>query len=134
MLALFTASLPLSANDAENQISAELSAQVEAWNRGDIPAFVQTYADNCTFVGKQILHGRSRLLARYQKSYASPAAMGKLSFSNLSVQPLDEHIAIATGEWHIDRPASAGGPVGGVFSLVWQFQNRHWRIMLDHTS
>lgn len=134
MLALFVACLRVSAGNAETQISAELSAQVQAWNRGDIPAFVQTYAEDCTFVGKQILHGRAQLLARYRKAYPSPAAMGTLSFRNLSIRPLDAQVAIAIGEWHLDRPASAGGPVGGVFSLVWRLQNGHWRIALDHTT
>ncbi len=134
MIILCLASGHLSAGDAVSRISGEISAQLQAWNRGDIPAFVETYADDCTFVGKSILHGRAQLLARYRKSYASPAAIGKLSFKNLSVRPLDEHVAITTGEWHIERPAAAGGPVGGIFSLVWQLQNGHWRIVLDHTT
>jgi uncharacterized protein (TIGR02246 family) len=131
---LCLASGHLRAGDAVSRISGEISAQLEAWNRGDIPAFVETYAEDCTFVGKNILHGRAQLLARYRKSYASPAAMGKLSFSNLSIRPLDQQVAIATGQWHIDRPMSAGGPVGGIFSLVWQLRSDHWRIVLDHTT
>ena len=133
-LALLTACLRLGAADAPTRISNELAVQLQTWNRGDIPGFVDTYAPNCTFVGKKILHGRSQLLARYRQLYASPMAMGKLSFTNLSVQPLDNKVAIATGNWHIDRPASAGGPVGGAFSLVWQLQNGNWRIVLDHST
>jgi uncharacterized protein (TIGR02246 family) len=124
----------LGAADVPAQISKELSAQLQAWNRGDITAFLETYAINCTFVGKQILHGRSQLLARYRKSYSSPQAMGTLSFSNLAIEALDNQIAIATGNWHIDRSAAAGGPVAGVFSLVWHLQNGRWRIVLDHTT
>jgi uncharacterized protein (TIGR02246 family) len=124
----------LGASDATTRISKELSVQLQTWNRGDIPSFVETYAYNCTFVGREILHGRTQLLARYRKSYASPAAMGKLSFSNVTVKQLDDQVAIATGNWHIDRSARAGGPVGGVFSLVWQLQNGNWRIVLDHTA
>jgi uncharacterized protein (TIGR02246 family) len=131
---LFAACLHAGANDAETKISAELSEQVQAWNRGDIPGFVQTYAEDCTFVGKQILQGRAQLLARYRKSYPSPAAMGRLSFQHLSIRALDGQVAIVTGEWHLDRPGSAGGPAGGVFSLVWQLRNGHWRIALDHTT
>jgi uncharacterized protein (TIGR02246 family) len=133
-IALLAASLKLSAADLAAQISKELSTQLQAWNRGDTAAFVETYAVNCTFVGKQILHGRAQLLARYQKSYSSPEAMGKLSFRNLAIEALDSQVAIATGNWHIDRSATAGGPAGGVFSLVWQLQNGHWRIVLDHTT
>lgn len=131
---LLTARVQFGAADAVTRISNELAVQVQTWNRGDIPGFVETYAPNCTFVGKQILHGRTQLLARYRKSYASTAAMGKLSFSNLAIQPLDNKVAIATGNWHIDRPAGAGGPVGGIFSLVWQLQSGNWRIVLDHST
>lgn len=134
MVVLLLGCLNLGAADARTEISKELSIQLKAWNRGDIPAFVETYSVNCTFVGKQILRGRSQLLARYRTLYPSPAAMGKLSFSNLDVEPLDEEIAITTGKWDLDRPTSAGGPVGGVFSLVWRIQDGRWRIVLDHTT
>jgi uncharacterized protein (TIGR02246 family) len=133
-VALLISCVQLGAANARAEISKELAVQIQTWNRGDIPGFVETYAPNCTFVGKQILHGRSQLLARYRESYASPAAMGKLSFTNLDVQLLDESVAIATGNWHIERPASAGGPVAGVFSLVWQLQDGNWRIVLDHST
>jgi uncharacterized protein (TIGR02246 family) len=118
----------------EGAIQAALRIQVEAWNRGDIPAFIATYAHDCTFVGKQILHGRAALLARYRKTYPSTAAMGKLTFSNLEIRPLDKRTAVATGEWHLERTPTAGGPVGGVFSLVFQLKNGTWRIILDHTT
>ena len=121
-------------SDAKRMIEKVLTAQVEAWNRGDIPKFVTTYAEDCTFVGKQVLQGRSKLLARYQKTYPSPQSMGRLTFQNLTVRQLDEHIATAIGEWHIDRPAGSGGPTGGIFSLVLQLRNGTWQIVLDHTA
>ena len=130
--AIFPALAP--AATAEAAIRAGLAAQLEAWNRGDIPGFVTTYADDCTFVGKTILQGRDQLLARYKRTYPSPAAMGKLTFSNLTVRSLAAGAAVVTGEWRLDREASGGGPVGGLFSLVWQREHGAWRIVLDHTS
>jgi len=115
-------------------IEKVLTAQVEAWNRGDIPKFVTTYAENCIFVGKQMLEGRSKLLARYQKTYPSPESMGRLTFQNLAVRQLDEQVATAVGEWHIDRSPASGGPTGGIFSLVLQRRNGTWQIVLDHTT
>ncbi len=119
---------------AQAAIESVLTAQVEAWNRGDVATFVTTYAEDCTFVGKQMLQGRSSLLARYRNAYPSSADMGKLSFQNLKVRQLDHQIATAVGEWHIDRPAGAGGPVGGIFSLVLQLHGTSWQIVLDHTT
>jgi uncharacterized protein (TIGR02246 family) len=134
VVALLTASLPAQTSDAKGTIEKVLTVQVQAWNRGDIPKFVNTYAEDCTFVGKQVLQGRSKLLARYQKTYPSPESMGKLTFQNLTVRQLDPQIATAIGEWHIDRPTASGGPVGGIFSLVLQLRNGAWQIVLDHTA
>ena len=57
-------------------IRAVLDKQVADWNRGDIPAFVQTYAEQCTFVGKTVVEGRAGVEARYRKAYPNAAAMG----------------------------------------------------------
>jgi uncharacterized protein (TIGR02246 family) len=119
---------------ADSAIREALEAQVAAWNRGDIPAFVSTYAEDCTFVGKQILQGRDRLLARYKRVYPSADSMGKLSFDHLSVRPLGKQTAVVTGEWHLERTWAGGGPAGGVFSLVWRLESGRWIIVLDHTS
>jgi uncharacterized protein (TIGR02246 family) len=118
----------------EAAIENVLTTQVQAWNRGDIPKFVTTYAEDCIFVGKQMLQGRSKLLARYQKTYPSPESMGRLTFQNLTVHQLDEQVATAVGEWHIERPSASGGPIGGIFSLVLQLRGGTWQIVLDHTS
>ncbi|MBV9300582.1 MAG: nuclear transport factor 2 family protein [Acidobacteriaceae bacterium] len=136
LIALAVASLGLRVKEpgVETKIRDMLASQVEAWNRGDIPRFVSFYAEDCVFAGKQVLQGRSNLLARYKKTYPSAEAMGKLSFENLTIHPLDEQVATAVGEWHINRPAASGGPVGGIFSLVLQLRNGTWQIVLDHTS
>jgi uncharacterized protein (TIGR02246 family) len=129
-----SASLRAQTSDASTTVEKVLTAQVQAWNRGDIPKFVTTYAEDCIFVGKQVLQGRSKLLARYQKTYPSRESMGRLTFQNLTVHLLDKQIATAVGEWHINRPAASGGPTGGIFSLVLQLRNGAWQIVLDHTA
>jgi uncharacterized protein (TIGR02246 family) len=121
-------------SDAESRIKATLNAQVEAWNRGDIPTFVTTYTDDCIFVGKPVLQGRAQLLARYQERYPTPAAMGHLTFSEMAIHLLDKEVAIVTADWHLDRDAAGGGPVGGYFSLVLHRQSGAWKVALDHTS
>lgn len=127
---------PVRARTSANEALIEnvLTTQVEAWNRGDISKFVTTYAEDCIFVGKQVLQGRSKLLARYQKTYPSPESMGRLTFRNLTVRQLDAQVATAIGEWHIDRPTTSGGPIGGIFSLVLQLRDGAWQIVLDHTT
>ena len=129
-----TVSIVCGADSAESQIKAVLNTQVDAWNRGDIPTFVATYAPDCIFVGKQIIHGRDQVLARYMKSYPTREAVGHLSFSALEVHLLTPDVAMVTGEWHLARPVSAGSDAGGLFSLVFHYQANKWAITLDHTS
>jgi uncharacterized protein (TIGR02246 family) len=124
----------LGARDAETEIKAVLNTQIEAWNRGDIPTFVTTYEEDCIFVGKQITHGKAQLLARYQKTYPTPAAMGHLTFNGIAVHRIDREVAIVTADWRLDRSSEGGGPIGGVFSLVFHRRNGLWKIALDHTT
>ncbi|MBV8897947.1 MAG: SgcJ/EcaC family oxidoreductase, partial [Acidobacteriaceae bacterium] len=93
LLLVFTCGAALSAADTESQIKTVLDDQIEDWNRGDIPAFVTTYADDCIFVGKQVAHGRDQVLARYEKTYPTRQAMGHLTFSALEVHALSDDIA-----------------------------------------
>lgn len=135
--ALFLALLlriPLPAFDAESEIKVVLNTQVEAWNRGDLATFVSTYAKDCTFVGKQATEGSAQLLLHYQRAYPTPAAMGHLTFSKMAIHLLDEQVATVTAFWHLDRSEAAGGPTGGIFSLVLQRKKRVWKIALDHTA
>ena len=112
-----------------------LTEQAAAWNRGDLPQFVDSYAEHCTLVGKQVATlTRVEVLAHYREKYPSRAAMGTLTFSNVIADFLDERVATVTGYWHLDRERGAGGAVGGVFSLVLRLDGGKWEILLDHTS
>ncbi len=125
---------PVHAADADADIRDVLATQVAAWNKGDLAAFMQGYAESCTFMGKQVVHGRDKVLTRYRKAYPNSAAMGQLTFANLDVRELDEKVAIATGTFHLVRTAAGGGDAGGYFSLVFKNFDDEWQIVLDHTS
>jgi ketosteroid isomerase-like protein len=120
----------------ETAIRGVLNAQVAAWNRGDVVAFMQGYnnSPDTTFVGKTIAHGYSSILDRYQRSFAGKEKMGQLAFSDLEVHPLDAHFAVVTGRYHLARSANAGGEAQGIFSLVFKKTSAGWKIVLDHTS
>jgi len=118
----------------ETAIRKVLSTQVDAWNKGDLTAFVQGYAEDCVFVGSSLVTGRSAVLARYQKRYGSKAAMGRLSFSELEVRLIDSRVAIVLGRFALERSTEGGGPASGIFSLVFRLNGGNWEIVLDHTS
>jgi uncharacterized protein (TIGR02246 family) len=118
----------------ETAIRGVLQKQVEDWNRGDIAAFVLGYAEKCTFVGTAVTEGRAHVEERYRRAYTSPAAMGHLTFSDLKIRKIDNHVALVTGAFHLQRATEGGGDKSGIFSLVFERQRGHWRIVLDHTS
>jgi ketosteroid isomerase-like protein len=126
----------------EAQIRAALAAQTDAWNRADIPTFMQIYENSpeTTFIGATLRKGYGPILERYTKSYTTPEQMGKLTFGNLDVHLLPTssgvvEYAVVTGTFHLDRAAHGEAKKDdGIFSLVWRKGAQGWKIILDHTS
>jgi uncharacterized protein (TIGR02246 family) len=126
----------------ESAIRAVISAQVSAWNRGDIPAFMQAYEDSpeTTFIGTSLRKGYKPILERYQKAYSNPAQMGTLTFTDLEVRLLpvssgQTEFATVTGRFHLQRNEKGEATKDdGIFSLVWRKGADGWKILLDHTS
>ena len=115
-------------------ISAVLSAQQTAWNRGDVDAFLVGYwrSPELTFSGSSgVARGWDGVLARYKKNYPDRAAMGQLNFSDLEFRFLGPDAALVLGKWHLQREKDE---LGGVFTLVLQRFPEGWKIIHDHTS
>ncbi len=114
-----------------------LTAQERDWNNGDLNGFLAGYKHSAdtTFVGLQVQHGWDAMAAHYKASYPSKEAMGTLSFSDLEPRLLDEHFAVLTGKYNLERGKKFGGNASGVFSLVFEkTADAGWKIVLDHTS
>ncbi len=115
-------------------INRVLHSQQEAWNRGDVDAFLVGYwqSPELTFSGTSgVSRGWDGVLARYKKNYPDRAAMGQLEFSGLEFRFLGRDAALVLGKWHLKREQ---GDIGGVFTLVWQRFPDGWKIIHDHTS
>ena len=117
-------------------ITSVLNKSVDDWNRGDIDAFATSYKNSpdIVFMGRTIQHGYAQMLARYKSAYPAPAAMGVLSFTQLSVQPLDARFATVTGNFHLERTAAGGGNADGYFLLVVESTPAGWKIIRDSTT
>jgi uncharacterized protein (TIGR02246 family) len=126
----------------ETKIRDLMTAQTAAWNRGDIPGFMQTYENSpeTTFIGTQLRKGYQPILERYKQSYSNPAQMGTLTFSDIDVRLLPgacgkKELALVTGKFHLQRSEKgAATKDDGIFSLVWRKGPQGWKIILDHTS
>ncbi len=126
----------------EASIRAAIAAQAAAWNRADIPAFMQTYENSpdTTFIGAQLAKGYGPILERYTKAYTTKEQMGTLTFLNLEVRLLPGscgtvEYAVVTGNFHLERTAHGeAAKDDGIFSLLWRKGPQGWKIIVDHTS
>ena len=122
-------------NDARRAIVQVLTTQTAAWNRGDIPGFMQGYwqSDSLVFIGRKgPTYGWQPTLANYQKSYPDASAMGQLDFSGLRVSVLTPGAAQVVGRWHLARPAA--GDLQGYFLLILRQIDGKWLVVADHTN
>jgi beta-aspartyl-peptidase (threonine type) len=116
------------------EIRAVMQAQQEAWNRGDIDAFMIAYANSDTTVflsGDETTRGWQPVRDRYKAKYSDRTKMGKLTFSDLEIQLLGTDAASVIGRWKLDR---AQDQPHGRFSLIFRKTPDGWRIVQDHTS
>jgi len=118
----------------EAAIKEVLNKQNIAWNRGDIDAFMEGYwkNDSLMFIGKSgITYGWQNTLNNYKKGYPDTTAMGKLTFTLISIKRLSEKYYRIVGKWFLKRTI---GDAGGHFTLLFEKINGKWLIIEDHSS
>lgn len=111
-----------------------LVEQQHAWNRGDIPAFMEGYhkSENLTFTGSNgVVTGWNATLQRYQNSYPDKSHMGELRFTFLKSYEAGPRTALFIGRFELLRDM---GNASGYFTLVLRKFSNGWRIISDHTS
>jgi uncharacterized protein (TIGR02246 family) len=116
------------------EIQSVLSAQQDAWNRGDIDAFMNGYARSAltVFVSEdEVRRGWETVRDRYRLKYSDRAKMGTLSFSDIEVTMLSPDAAVVLGSWRLKR---ANDEPHGRFTLIFKRLPEGWRIVHDHTS
>lgn len=122
------------AETADAEIRAVLQAQQEAWNHGDIDAFMNGYARSAStvFVSEDsVRRGWETVCDRYKQKYSNRAEIGKLSFSDLEISVLCPDAAVVLGHWELQR---GNDHPQGRFTLILKRLPEGWRIVHDHTS
>ena len=133
-LFLFCTLLVTAQRGEQASIRQLLTAQTEAWNRGDLEGFMQTYwkSDSLLFVGKSgVTRGWQQTLDNYKKGYPGTEAMGQLSFDILEVRPLSNDQYFVVGKWMLQRTA---GNLSGHYTLLLKKIGGEWKIIADHSS
>lgn len=134
VVALFSCKTKQPDKTAISTIQHVMDKQQEAWNRGDIKGFMDGYwaSDSLRFIGKRgITYGWQATLENYQKSYPGSEAMGKLQFTNLTMELTGDSSAYVIGKWQLFRTADT---LSGHYSLLWKQLNGKWLIVADHSS
>ena len=116
------------------EINRLLTAQAQAWNRGDIDGYMQGYAraaSTQSVAGDTVTRGWQTVRNRYKAKYDSREKMGTLAFSDVEVTELAPNSAMAVGRWRLKRNKDQPH---GRFTLLFRKLPEGWRIVHDHTS
>lgn len=131
------AALSFGAAAQEAEIRAVLNTQQDAWNRGDLVAFMDAYENSpgIAFVGQTgVRHGYQEILERYRSRYGTREAMGQLRYTILEFDALGDTFARLIGKFELQRTATGGGNASGYFTLIFRKTSKGWKIIHDHTS
>lgn len=124
------------------EVLSLITRQVAAWNRGDLEAFCELYADDAVFVSPPreprpdagvtgsdgVTRGRAEVLARYKRRYPDGKAMGQLSLTPHDVRETADAVSVSA-KWTLrypDKPALSGNTV-----VVLLRTKAGWRIVHD---
>lgn len=115
-------------------VLAVLEQQRNAWNKGDVEAYMQGYSknDSLLFVGKNgPTYGWQKTLDNYKRGYPDKAAMGFLTFGIKKVEFLNKNVAFVLGSWNLKREKDEPK---GYFTLLLKKINGEWKVVVDHSS
>lgn len=116
------------------EIQSVLTAQQDAWNRGDIDAFMNGYARSAStvFISEdEVRRGWETVRDRYHMRYSDRAKMGTLNFSEIEITMFSPDAAVVLGRWKLKRE---NDEPHGRFTLIVKRLPEGWRIVHDHTS
>lgn len=120
-------------SDPQADIRAVIDTQVEAWNRGDIEAYLDTYIRSPALVFASrgtFSRGWDPLLERYRVSYPQ-GEMGTLRIDGVEIHMIGNDDAWLIGSWWLDKGEATPH---GVFTLVLRRTDDGWKIVHDHSS
>jgi len=121
--------------DPTPALDALLRASADAWNRGDLDAFVSDYADDpiTGFVsGGRVQYGHEWIRANYAPRFERGALRDSLRFENLAARALGHDHALATARYVLFRADSV--TYSGPFTLVLHRTENGWKIIHDQTG
>lgn len=118
------------------EIAALVSRQEQAWNKGDLDAFLGEYLKSAqvTYVSNgSVKRGYDAIREHYLKRYGnSKSSMGALRLSDLEISDIGDKHVLCIGKFTVIHHAHV--PIYGRFSLIFVKSKGAWKIMYDHSS
>ena len=134
LMAVLVCAEPEQSPNSVAEIQSVLTAQQDAWNRGNIDEFMNGYARSTStvFVSEdEVRRGWETVRDRYRVKYSDRAKMGALNFSEIEVTMLSPDAAVVFGRWRLKH---TNDEPHGRFTLIFNRLPEGWRIVHDHTS
>jgi ketosteroid isomerase-like protein len=115
------------------QLIPMMQKSVDAWNKGDLAGFMDSYDDSATMMTHHGLIGKDSMMIHYRQTYFSAgAARQQLSFDQYQVTPLAGDYVLLTGRFTLT--GNNLPTLSGWFSLTCVHRKNGWKILHDHTS
>lgn len=111
-------------------------AQENAWNKGDLDAYLSHYKDapDTQAVLANLVRGVDNIRSAYKQNFPSKDSMGTIEDSDIEVKPLGDNYALATGKYHLNRPKKSGGAVEGSFMELFEKTQAGWQIIFSQST
>ena len=134
VLLLVTGNTAFAQSKDVKKIIELMRTEEDAWNRGDIEAYVNLYApgDSTRMIyGSGATYGKDSILAFYKK-YWPKERMGQLTLTHDSIEKLSGKFYYVSGFFNVSYPT--GKPVKGRFSGLVKKVKGKWYLYTDHSG
>jgi ketosteroid isomerase-like protein len=111
-------------------------AQQNAWNKGDLDAYLSHYKDapDTQAVLANLVRGIDNIRGAYKQNFPNKDSMGAIEDTDIEVKALGDNYALATGKYHLNRPKKSGGPIEGTFMELFEKTPAGWQIIFSQSS
>ena len=111
-------------------------AQENAWNKGDLDAYLAAFkdAEDTEAILNGPVRGLSNIRAAYHTSFPSRDAMGQLEQSGVEVRELGPDFALALGHYKLSRSRKNGGDAEGNFTEVFEKTELGWKLIFTENT
>jgi uncharacterized protein (TIGR02246 family) len=111
-------------------------AQQNAWNKGDLDAYLSHYKESpdTQAVLANLVRGIDAVRSAYKQNFPNKDSMGTIEDTDIEVRALGDNYALATGKYHLNRPKKSGGPVEGTFMEIFEKTANGWQIIFSQST